>query len=582
MKEEVTPPHGNATLPANAGLGPGTRLVVPAAAGGAVVVEERLATRGLRRFFKGLDGAGTAYTVVEDVTAAPNVWQHIPDHRVLRPLFEQTMPNGAVWRVLARPAAISVTQWLEDREHPPAALDVLTFGVNLCQVISAIHGMGRCVLSLDPEHVLRTPDMDALLANLEDLPCPGELPRVTVGSNAAPEVLHRVGPLCGITSDVYVVGALVHALLAQHPLWNPPPTVSSVAVHQFSPRVWRQELPLGIWPRLAGALHPDPARRLPHLAALQDALQHARAAVERRYRNNPGGPVLLDAWADSHVGVGKARRGGDQQDRLFCGLGAGSHSALAAVADGVSHATLGDGGTAAEHTAVAVRALFEALPTLATPVADAALGTPVVVRHQALKDVLDSATTAICKDANHRGFPPDGETSGVMASTLVAAWVEGGVASVLNVGDSRCYVWDGATMEAVNLDHDRKTESVRAGLDPYTAAGLEAAGALTRAVGRVVVDAGALVASPSPPDFFDVPLLPGDRLLLCSDGLPDYVMPPGASVLSPVVVEETLCKLLKDAPDPPEAAHALVGVANRNGGHDNIAVVLIFVGRRVA
>ena len=98
-------------------------------------------------------------------------------------------------------------------------------------------------------------------------------------------------------------------------------------------------------------------------------------------------------------------------------------------------------------------------------------------------------------------------------------------------------------------------------------------------MGRVEVgEDSQLVASPSPADFFDVPLLPGDRLLLCSDGLPDYCYAYGTTLLSPVGVEEILFKVLQAAADPPEAAHALIGLANHHGGHDNIAVVLIFLG----
>jgi protein phosphatase len=559
----------------------GTVLHVKAAAQGTVTIEERVATRGLKRFFRGVDGAGTALTVVEEVTTPPPpATLHIPDRRVLRAIHEQPGHNGGLVRVFERPAAISVAEWLQDRAHPTQALDVLTFGLHLTDVLSNIHGAGFCLLSLDADSVLRTPQLDVVLTNVEDLPRPGELPRTVVAATAAPEVLHRMAPLAGVTSDVYSVAALLHALLAQRDLYAPPQGMSAVMCHQYAPRVWRQNLPLGIWPRLARALDPDPARRLPHMAALKEALQQAMEMVSRRYAPRPPRPLALDAWADSHVGVGKARRAGDQQDRLFCGLGSGGVTALAAVADGVSHATLGDGGRAAEHTAVAVRAMFETFSQGPTAPPQGVTD-PFTHRHEALNTVLARATEAIAEDANANLSPLKGDTSGVMASTLVMAWVEAGTASFLNVGDSRAYLYDGATLESVTIDHDRKTESVRGGLDPYSAGGLEAGGALTRAVGRVVTDAeGKLVASPSPADFMDLPLLPGDRLLLCSDGLPDYCVPPGTSLLSPVGVEEVLFKVLKAAPDPPEAAHALIGLANRNGGHDNIAVVLVFLGGR--
>ena len=536
-----------------------------------LTVEGELAQHNGRRYLRARDGGGKTYTLVEG-GAAPAWEAAVPDRRVLRPVRRRTDGDTPLF-LYERPGAISVNEWLAE-ETPPAPLDVLSFGINLCEVMQGLHGAGRCAGSLDPDLVLRTPTLDALLAGLEDLPTPGHAPAQMHPQTAAPEVLHRLGPLCGLASDVYAVAAVLHALFAGHPLWRPPSGMSAVMTHQYAPRTWRQDLPLGIWPRLAPALDPDPARRLPHLHALWSALGAAERAVRKRTARAPV-PLPMDGWADSHIGVGKARRGGDQQDRLFCGLGVGATLALGAVADGVSHATLGDGGSAAEHTATAVRALFDQISGgTKTPVQPAGLQE----RERLLHSVMDQATALIADDANSRGRL-QGDPAGVMASTLVMVLVEDGVASVFNVGDSRAYLFDGQVCESLAVDHDRRAEAVRAGMDPYGAHGLEAGGALTRAVGRVVVEPdGQLRASPSTADVFHYVLLPGDRLVLCSDGLSDFTVPMGRSLLSPVAVEQVVAKLMASHPDVAEAAHALIGLANHNGGHDNVAVVVLQVG----
>ena len=62
--------------------------------------------------------------------------------------------------------------------------------------------------------------------------------------------------------------------------------------------------------------------------------------------------------------------------------------------------------------------------------------------------------------------------------------------------------------------------------------------------------------------FFDVKLEKGDKLLLCSDGLTN------------MVEDEDILQLVKKSASLKEAAERLVTEANKNGGKDNISVVL--------
>ena len=63
-------------------------------------------------------------------------------------------------------------------------------------------------------------------------------------------------------------------------------------------------------------------------------------------------------------------------------------------------------------------------------------------------------------------------------------------------------------------------------------------------------------------DFFDIKLEPGDVILLCSDGLTN------------MVEDEDILRIVKKSSSLKEAAQRLVTEANKNGGKDNISVVL--------
>ena len=76
---------------------------------------------------------------------------------------------------------------------------------------------------------------------------------------------------------------------------------------------------------------------------------------------------------------------------------------------------------------------------------------------------------------------------------------------------------------------------------------------ITRAVG---------VHTPVKIDFFDVKLERGDIILLCSDGLTNMVEDP------------EILRIVRKSSSLKEAAQKLVNEANKNGGKDNISVVL--------
>ena len=131
-------------------------------------------------------------------------------------------------------------------------------------------------------------------------------------------------------------------------------------------------------------------------------------------------------------------------------------------------------------------------------------------------------------------------------------------AEVAHVGDSRAYLLRGGDLKPLTEDHSLVAELVRSGdLTRAQAAEHPQKNLITRALGAeedVNVDTMVL------------PVVAGDRLLLCSDGLTD------------MVPEARISELLSEPPeDPEETTRRLVAAALDAGGMDNVTVVIVDV-----
>ena len=142
-----------------------------------------------------------------------------------------------------------------------------------------------------------------------------------------------------------------------------------------------------------------------------------------------------------------------------------------------------------------------------------------------------------------------------MGTTLVAATCMDHQLYAANVGDSRLYIINQETITQITRDHSLVEEMVRLGeMDEADAKFHPDKNIITRAVG-VFEEVAA--------DFFETRIEEGDIILLCSDGLTNEVS------------DADIKRIVLGQRDIVEKAEKLVETANRNGGHDNITVVLI-------
>ena len=142
-----------------------------------------------------------------------------------------------------------------------------------------------------------------------------------------------------------------------------------------------------------------------------------------------------------------------------------------------------------------------------------------------------------------------------MGCTLVAGVVEDNLLYVANVGDSRLYLIHNNTIRQITKDHSYVEEMVAMGQMRRGSADYNSRkNIITRAMG---------IGRDVEPDFFEVDLEQGDHILLCSDGL------------SNMVDDESMCRIITGEGSLKEKASRLIQEANRQGGIDNIAVVLV-------
>lgn len=144
-----------------------------------------------------------------------------------------------------------------------------------------------------------------------------------------------------------------------------------------------------------------------------------------------------------------------------------------------------------------------------------------------------------------------------MATTVVCAYVQNDTIYIVNVGDSRAYVFRDGDLLQITEDHTYVNTLLKAGLiSEDEAVNHENKNMITRAIGAdYTVEA----------DFFSVPIEVDDIILICTDGLYGEVG------------EEQLVAVLNKEKSMTDICNELVEMANANGGSDNITMVVLKV-----
>lgn len=232
------------------------------------------------------------------------------------------------------------------------------------------------------------------------------------------------------------------------------------------------------------------------------------------------------------------------EDAYCCDDGLG----LFVVADGVGGRAKGE--VASEEAVDAIYSFVKQGREVVTQ----AIASPGLDAIQSVRRLLESAVQSACYmvfgmaelDPAQRG----------MSTTISALLLGGEHAVTAQVGDSRIYLMRDGRAAQLTEDHTLINYKLKQGLiTEEQARTMKGKNVITRAVGHkdyVEVDTRVITVQP------------GDRFLLCSDGLHGYL-------------QDGEVERLMDAAPPEEAPKRFIALANDRGGKDNITVITVFV-----
>jgi PPM family protein phosphatase len=146
-----------------------------------------------------------------------------------------------------------------------------------------------------------------------------------------------------------------------------------------------------------------------------------------------------------------------------------------------------------------------------------------------------------------------GETAG-MGTTLNALLFAGDQLHIAHIGDSRTYLYFKGNLWQMTLDHNLKVYGERGWIPKEIVESSNKSGALVRALG---------LSNQCEVDIYEKQIRPGEIFLSCSDGL------------TGMVSDQKITSIIRENEGALERVPSLlIHEANKNGGKDNITVVL--------
>jgi len=314
-------------------------------------------------------------------------------------------------------------------------------------------------------------------------------------------------------------------------------------------------LELGPVPIVMNGLQIDGSDAFPVTAlALWHSLSTALSIESGRARSPDSSEASWEVGCDTHIGRRKMLIGQTNQDALFRDVG--EDAAFFLVCDGISIATVGRGDIA---SAVAVQTMANRWMGIRESIASRAASSIGEVLQESVR-LANHAIGEISlelAEGNLAGEMP-------MGTTIATALVVGSRVDLLTLGDSRVYLVGPWGTSILSVDQNLNLHRVQAHLMGELVDWSRSGHGLVGYCGYL--DESCLPEL-MPVHRLQLQLLPGESLVICSDGISDYIAHGEATVAA---IVGTVVRSLS----PQDAASRLVEMANRGGGGDNATVIV--------
>ena len=357
------------------------------------------------------------------------------------------------------------------------------------------------------------------------------------------------------TQSVYAMGAIAYYLIAEV---QPPVCESMNYEVALMPRAFETSFPIGWDEIIMKALSPNPGNRFQNpdefLASIKDALDIMEL------RKSGGFKCIYDAAIDTHIGIGKKLRCPINQDAVFMRQSNDGQRILLVVGDGVSTSIYGSGDIASGLLVDAASAAwYSSLETAEN-----------IDTVDAVSQILFNANHAICQYIRDRYADESPSSADCMGTTALIAIIENTRLTLGSIGDSRAYIIRQNSCSCITRDHNLFTVGIINGLPVETCALHPHAGSLVQCLGYYEEDEEtereALAF-----DIYSIQLLPGDNLILTTDGILDYI----ACDINESEVK--IADIVRNSNNAGLACLELILQANMGGGGDNCGVGIIRV-----
>jgi len=462
--------------------------------------------------------------------------------------------------------------------------DRFTWMIQIAEAIDRLHFAGAMLEGLRPEMIVVSPSGLAILADLTDLlpvPLPGDVP-LRGGFSTAPELLLNPAE-ANERADLYCFGALLYSLMLERELSDLDFTLTGM------PRPFLERVP-DANPFLARVLAKTFARDITQRFPTDDGadatgFRELIAALDACRRNLDRVRVDVSGWSTT----GMVRSGNEDAVAVFHAsenrLDYSDGGTLVLVADGMGGMECGEVAAALamatlrecllsgppflaaiphtplpappashppeqfdEHTSLGETLHYEPPPEVERPATETAERTAEVYAER-----INSAL----REANRRIFETARAHPGArgMGCTAEVVLIDGSIAVIGHVGDSRVYRMRGGKITQVTRDQTVVARLVELGqITEAEAESHPRRSELQQAVGgRPEVY----------PDVYAMTLAPGDWLVVCTDGLSNQIS------------LDSIQAVLRESRNAEKAARRLVNMALAEGAADNVTVAVI-------